>query len=277
MLAAGALALVESIAAIGTAITGIETLTRYQMLRADGVLSWEVSRLRTNWYATSRVADCLSKVFRYPNALVLYAGRLFLALFVVLGNLNVTPFYPQLVAFSILGLATIHALLAVRCPLGRDGAEQFLGLTFTACWLCRLAGGSNFAAQSTVLFIALQASLSYATAGWLKATTPLWWNGHYLGRILSTRAYGTRSIGEYLVATPAASKHLSRIVIVLEIVFPLALVLPQPFCRALVVAMLGFHVINAFVMGLNNFIWAFGATYPAVLCANEILRNLVKG
>ncbi len=34
---------------------------------------------------------------------------------------------------------------------------------------------------------------------------------------------------------------------------------------------MAFHVTLAFVMGLNGFLWAFVATYPAVIYCNERL------
>jgi hypothetical protein len=277
VLAADSLALTEALAAVGIAVSSAEAIACRAMLRSKGLLSWELLRLRSKWFAVSPGANALSTLFRYPNVLVLYFLRLVFALLVFFNNTNVLHVGPTVVTTAILILAAAHALLAIRCAVGGDGAQQLLGLILTASGLCRVVGGGTLAVRAAVLFIALQVSLSYATAGWAKATSTLWWNGHYLGRILSTRAYGTRRIGQYLLSKPLVSRQLSRLVIVLEIVFPLALVLPQPLCYLLIGAMLGFHVTSALVMGLGNFVWAFGATYPAVLYANEIFQHFVRG
>jgi hypothetical protein len=38
-----------------------------------------------------------------------------------------------------------------------------------------------------------------------------------------------------------------------------------------------FHLANAAVMGLNNFVWAFTATYPAVHYCAERMQTLLRG
>ena len=36
---------------------------------------------------------------------------------------------------------------------------------------------------------------------------------------------------------------------------------------------IGFHLGCGIVMGLNSFVWAFGATYPAVVLTNGLIRS----
>jgi hypothetical protein len=61
-------------------------------------------------------------------------------------------------------------------------------------------------------------------------------------------------------------------VIVFECTFPLAILSPR---LALVFfgAGIAFHVGIAAVMGLNNFVWPFIATYPAVYIASNDLSS----
>jgi hypothetical protein len=66
-------------------------------------------------------------------------------------------------------------------------------------------------------------------------------------------------------------------VIAFESLFPLA-ILAGPK-GALVFLGIGvmFHLANAAVMGLNNFVWAFTATYPAVHYCAERIQTLLRG
>ena len=62
-------------------------------------------------------------------------------------------------------------------------------------------------------------------------------------------------------------------VIAFEVTFPLALVLGPTGVAVYAAVGALFHVSNAVLMGLNTFVWAFVATYPAVLfCAVGLQR-----
>ena len=53
--------------------------------------------------------------------------------------------------------------------------------------------------------------------------------------------------------------------IVFELGFAGVLWLPEPAGLALLATGLAFHVTTAVMMGLNVFVWAFAAAYPAVM------------
>ena len=57
-------------------------------------------------------------------------------------------------------------------------------------------------------------------------------------------------------------------IILFEIAFPLVLILPWEGKLLLLSIGLLFHITNAVVLGLNRFIWAWSATYPALLYFN---------
>jgi hypothetical protein len=64
---------------------------------------------------------------------------------------------------------------------------------------------------------------------------------------------------------------LSLGVIALELAVPLSLVLPAPFAEILLAGVLAFHLLAAVTMGLNTFVWAYVATYPAILHVRDLL------
>jgi hypothetical protein len=60
-------------------------------------------------------------------------------------------------------------------------------------------------------------------------------------------------------------------VIVLETLFPLCVIVHPPLFWVFLLWGLGFHIFCAFFMGLNNFVWAFVATYPALLFVRQLI------
>jgi hypothetical protein len=116
-----------------------------------------------------------------------------------------------------------------------------------------------------VQFLAFQACLAYGTAGWCKIRVLGWRDGTYLSAILTTRIYGTPALGRYLGAHPPFARAATLGVVAWECAFPLVLVLPAPIAYGMLGLGALFHVTNAFLTGLNTFVWAFVGTYPALI------------
>lgn len=115
-------------------------------------------------------------------------------------------------------------------------------------------------------WIAAQSVLSYFLAGVSKLRSAGWWNGRALQNLLGSE-------GPYVLFAPARRLASSRLVcavlgggmIALELVFPAVLILPIEGKAALLTLGLLFHLANALLLGLNRFVWAWAATYPALL------------
>jgi hypothetical protein len=119
-------------------------------------------------------------------------------------------------------------------------------------------------------FIALQAALAYSVAGWAKLLKPSWRNGSYLQGLLRTEIYGHPQ-AQRLVSSRKAACYLSLLLIAVECSFPLGLFTGSFGATILCGLVLCMHLANAYVLGLNLFVWAFAATYPAVIfCAGEV-------
>ncbi len=118
-------------------------------------------------------------------------------------------------------------------------------------------------------WIAAQSVLSYFIAGVSKLKNQDWRSGLALGNLL-------RSNGPYVLFTPARKLANSNalcvafswLIILFEITFPAVLLLPWEGKVAMLSAGLIFHIANAAVLGLNRFVWAWAATYPALLYCN---------
>jgi hypothetical protein len=66
-------------------------------------------------------------------------------------------------------------------------------------------------------------------------------------------------------------------VIIVECAFPLVVIAPFPLMVVLLSLGMLFHLLCAVIMGLNSFLWAFVATYPALVFANHCVRSAMTG
>lgn len=106
-------------------------------------------------------------------------------------------------------------------------------------------------------YIALQLALSYVLAGVAKLRDRDWRAGTALPLIVALPHYG---VPPRLAALLARAKLAGYLMLAFELSFPLAYFAPWPYA----VVALGFHLANAFAFGLNRFLWAWLAAWPAV-------------
>lgn len=180
---------------------------------------------------------------------------------------------------SLICIGVIVALslfLHLRVPFGLDGSDQMLLLIFVALFLQSSFPDDAIVTNACLWFIALQACLSYTTAGIAKLVSPVWRSGDAMFLITNTQSYGTRAISALLLEYPVLSSLMAWIVITFECVFPLALVLGIPGCFAILTWGVLFHVGNGLLMGLNTFIWAFLATYPAIVYCSLQVQGVIE-
>ena len=127
--------------------------------------------------------------------------------------------------------------------------------------------------RAALLYIAVQTTLSYATAGLLKLRQHAWRSGRALQTFLLASQYGAPDWVRDTLATPRRSRLLASAVIAFETALPLAW-LDARLCGLLIVSGLGFHAANALVFGLNRFLFAWAAAYPALWYGSQLLRSI---
>ena len=115
-------------------------------------------------------------------------------------------------------------------------------------------------------WIAAQSVLSYLLAGIAKLRNKRWRNGDALRSLLQSEGpYVLWQHARSVAKAPLPCVTLAWSLMTFELLFPLVLILPSD-ARLIVLSLgLAFHILNAVVLGLNRFIWAWGATYPALL------------
>lgn len=250
-----ALALVERMAAVGLLIASAEQLVRTRALAATGLLSWQVAQLRSPGLSGGWQHRALDPLFRSPGVLLLLGLRAVSAAVVIA--------MPDPTSAAVAVCAATTALLMLRSSYGNDGADQMGLIVMVAAALAHAFDGTRVV-SAVLWFCAAQACLSYATSGVAKLRGKRWRDGSGLTGVLSTRTYGVSALHRLLVGHRWLAVALSWAVILTESLFPLVLVVPDAAVPWFLAGGLIFHLGAAVVMGLNTFVWAFAATYPAI-------------
>jgi hypothetical protein len=120
-------------------------------------------------------------------------------------------------------------------------------------------------------YIAVQSTLSYAIAGLTKLKEAPWRDGRALQELLRCHQYGLPKGLQRLLGGPRRMRVLSLLVIGFECGFVLALVNRDIALCWIALGTL-FHLGNAAVLGLNRFLFAWLASYPALLYFSELTQ-----
>jgi hypothetical protein len=164
-----------------------------------------------------------------------------------------------IVVWILLGL---HLLTLLRWLGTFNGGSDYM--TFLLLWTCALGFSlpSDFGLPC-LYYIVFQLCLSYFRAGFVKFKNPQWHSGQALDLFLNSPVYAADKIVAAITSRPTLLRWSARFIILFEVTFPLSVFHPK---IALVYMALGFgfHLVNAYVFGLNRFLWAWLAAYPAL-------------
>ena len=169
-------------------------------------------------------------------------------------------FYPNGICLVV--LLVIHVLTLLRWLGTFNGGSDYMYLLLL--WSCAL--GLTFPAELgrlVLYYVSFQLCLSYVKAGWVKITKREWRSGEALGHFLMSPQYmRTRWVESF-----ANSKWLvflaAWVVMLFELSFPLGLGHAGIAILYMVCGCV-FHLINAYVFGLNRFFLTWVVAYPAL-------------
>lgn len=172
----------------------------------------------------------------------------------------VSVFWPTPWTFLIMWIGTW--LIAVRWRGTFNGASDFM--TF------QILGAVLFARlfpqwqPYSETYIALQLTLSYFVSGVSKVRTPAWRSGLALQHFLTrSNAVHPRRIFQKISTAPGLLIFASWAVIAFECLFPL--IWFEPSVRLVFLGLgVAFHIANFYAFGLNRFVFAWLAGYPAL-------------
>lgn len=248
-----AAAAARALAATGgaaVALAALELLAARRAWRADGVFAWSVLRGRAaGWPAPLRaLLDALLGDRGFTALLVgLVAGGLALA------------WRPHPAVAAAVALA--QPLASARFGGAYNGGSDAMLVVITS----GLAVALGIDARLGLAWVAAQLALSYVVAGLAKLREPGWRDGTALPRLLAAPQYGAPAWARAALARRGVARAASWAVLALECGFPLALTGPAA-AQGILAAAGAFHLVNAALLGLNRFAWAWLAAYPALLC-----------
>jgi len=242
---------IARLACVATAIAALELIVGHRAWSERGVYAWSVLK-RDYSSAGARLAG-----------LVLSTPGTWLVLAIQLASALALPWLAQPV-WPWLAFASTVAI-AVRFRGTFNGGSDAMLLVV----LLGLAVARSGAPEIGLGYIAAQLVLSYVLAGIAKLREPRWRDGTALAALVALPSY---AVPAALIAwISKVSRVAGYALLAFECGFPIALVDPTA-CRAMLAIAALFHLGNAIVFGLNRFLWAWLAAFPALLAWVDRLR-----
>ncbi len=238
-----ALELVAQLLGFFALIQGVEFLLLRRAWSDRGVWSWA---------ALAGELSPLAWLMRERAFLVLNVVRLFVAATVIAR--------PE--AWSVGVLLLLHVLTVVRWLGSFNGGSDYMNsllLLFT--FLGLLIPGELGAV--CLWYIALQLCYSYFKAGFIKIKNRNWRSGQALPKFVLTPMYADAPWLTWIFRKRRLACLVSWFTILFEVLFPLALLDSRVALAFMAVAFV-FHLGNAYVFGLNRFVFAWISAYPAL-------------
>lgn len=124
-----------------------------------------------------------------------------------------------------------------------------------------------------LIFIGTQCFLSYWVAGLSKIWTKEWWSGKALLIYLKTSCHEPSAYTRFLQKNKR-SQFLSPLILLIEILFPLAFLLSPSLFYFVVFIFLLFHLQNAWVFGLNRFIYSWISSWPGLVFLYHFVKTI---
>lgn len=232
-------------------IQSIELL-RLKVLWGDaGLFSWTLLRRNFHWFRMPLDFLFKEKVFR----ILILLSTLSAASFLLFG-LN------WLIIYSLIFICLLFVRLGGSF---NGGSDAMTALVVAACAARMVFPESEKITKFCIWYLALQIVLSYFVAGLVKVKNPDWRSGRALKDILFKSNYVVPTRVMTLVSKPTVSILACWGILLFECLFPLAL-MNLHFATVFVGLAAVFHLANFYLLGLNRFVWAWVAAYPALLC-----------
>jgi hypothetical protein len=247
-------------------LSAAEWLANLSLFRVNGLLSWDVLRLRPRLVRSTGMQRVL---YSNISLVMVICGRAIAAVALMTTSARWWDFPCS----SFLLISCFY--VSRRTIFGSDGSDQ-MGMVIAAGVVVMSAGivlKDSDLAFCGVFAIAGQAALAYVVAGTAKLVSPVWREGRALSRVMKTQTFGHPLAARIAENRPALCRSLCRTIIVTEMLFPLVFLLPRSIAIACLACFAIFHFCNAYFMGLNAFVWSFLATYPSVILMNSMIRG----
>ncbi len=242
---------------IGSLVNVLQQLGDRRAYERDGMLGWATigrSHRAGARRAGSRAAADLVFSSRVVTALAALEAVAACVLVVVRSSGLLVP-------------ALVTVLLARTYHYGRDrfgfeGADQMRLIVLAGMLWYHLTPGSR-SGEVALVFIGTECVLAYVTAGIVKVGDEEWRSGRAMTATLRSETFGRNAATSVLVRAGLAPA-IAGSMLAFECAGWLLLLAGPVGVLAYVTIAAAFHVGNAVVLGLDRFVWVFGAALPCV-------------
>lgn len=260
------LALGTRLCCVGVVLQSLEVLWQAREFSAGGLLAWPKSPP-----APANPARHLARsLYQPPGPQLILATRTAAA-----SACLFLPYGSATICWVLAGLITGQLYFNRRFDLLRGNCDTLTLVCLTAAFAGSLPAASSRLRAAALGFIAFHAALAYFMTGYDKLRSALWRDGTRLRQILQDGNYRFPPLAHALARHPRWVAVGAWSVILLELLFPLCVILPPAGFWFFIAGGIIFHATVAFMMGLHSFWWTFVSTYPAFyfvhsLCARAL-------
>ncbi|MBC7692031.1 MAG: HTTM domain-containing protein [Methylotenera sp.] len=256
-----ALSWTQKLIGVAVFLQTIELLQLRSKFNETGIWKW--STLQREFQIFPRpVFALLDFLLGYRNFIAVLFLRLIASATVI--------FFPHPALFLFLLLSTV--LISLRWRGTFNGGSDFMTLIV----LMGVSGATVFREIPIVRlaclgYIAIQTCTSYFIAGFIKMKTSNWRRGKALPGFLNATIHDGNPLLNSISRNRVICLAASWAVIVFECGFPSALLNPQ-LCVVLIGLGFLFHLGTWIIFGLNRFLFAWMAAYPALYYCSQLHR-----
>ena len=224
--------------------------------------AWDWKHVRADFQSWPHgLRSLLDWLFAHHFQKIIYLQILGIALFLVLPHWSIA-----------VGLMLSNVLINLRFRgIFNGGSDYMTMLQLLGLALALFPTKDGFGILLGLYYIALQTTISYFVAGLVKARASAWRKGFALEVFLGQSNYPVPNHIRQWARKPLVSLPLSWMVILWECLFPVVWLLPSLTVLFLGVGAL-FHLGIFFSFGLNRFVFAWLASYPALYFATHHCR-----
>lgn len=264
------LARMERMGALTYLVSSAEYLARPGDRRRGGFNDWDVAR-RTLLARAPRATRIVDVIARREVTAAIHVARIAAAAALI------APTRGRRRGLAGAVLASSSVGLHNRHHYGTDGTDQVSFIVAASTAVARAVQPSSRLVDAVLWSVALQGTMSYAMSGWVKLAGPSWRSGVALPGVTRTRTYGDPQMWRLLTRRPRVARVLGLSVLAMECLFPSVYLAHGRIAPAWLHGTASFHLVNARVMGLGRFVWAFSGLHPAVLYATDSRQRRRSG
>lgn len=162
------------------------------------------------------------------------------------------------------GLLLIAFAYLYRFQGPYNGGSDAMSILVLLCLFLSHVAPTQFWQEIALGYLAFQLSFSYFQSGYIKVINTDWRSGRALADVFAITAYPVSEKLRSWAKLPRVMFVMSWLVILFELAFPFSLLNKITLIAALFIAVM-FHFANAWLFGLNRFLWIWPAAYPILL------------